>query len=65
MKMHNAGSTKVTKFGLQKDTIFLPPQRFFAPLGVNANNIKKQPINIFNNNIKVLYAHKMIGINII
>ena len=39
MEMHNAASTKVTKVGLQKDTIFLPSRRFFAPLGANASLI--------------------------
>ena len=37
MEIHNAASTKVTKVGLRKDTIFLPPRRLFAPLGANAS----------------------------
>ena len=37
MEMHNVASTKVTKVGLRKDTIFLPPRLFFTPLGANAS----------------------------
>ena len=37
MEMRNETSTKVKKVGLQKDTIFLPPRRFFTPLGANAS----------------------------
>ena len=46
MEMHNAASAKVTKVGLRKDTIFLPPRRFFAPLGANASYINLRIISL-------------------